>query len=172
MSQSSGLAVSAGVGRKWQWKKEGEPLLSRSPGSKNICKCSCNRVNTSHSQGTSSLFSLHPLPPPLPFLWRPHCSLPSAKVGEFPWQPGSWCLDTVKDALQWSFEPDSPRHSLPADSPPPRTLSICPTTPSLSIYCTHGCRCRVRFPMVVLVEETCRAGGEGGEIPKPLASSA
>lgn len=37
---------------------------------------------------------------------------PSAKVGEFPWQPGSWCLDTVKDALQWSCKPDSPRHPL------------------------------------------------------------
>lgn len=37
---------------------------------------------------------------------------PSAKVGEFPWQPGSWCLDTVKDALQGSCKPDSPRHPL------------------------------------------------------------
>lgn len=43
---------------------------------------------------------------------------PSAKVGEFPWQPGSWCLDTVKDALQWSCEPDSPQHPLPIAAHP------------------------------------------------------
>lgn len=165
MSQPSGLAASIGVGRKRQWKKEGEPLLSHSPGSKNICNCSCNRVNTSGSQGTSSLFSLHPLPPPLPFLWRPHCSLPSAKVGEFPWQPGSWCLDTVKDASQWSCEPDSPQHPLPT---PVHPEHLCHR--SLPIHPLH-----TRMPMqggisvVVLGEERHGAGGEGEEIPKLLA---
>lgn len=36
----------------------------------------------------------------------------------------------------------------PLDTPSPLlcTLSISPTIPSLSIYCTHGCQCSLGFP--------------------------
>lgn len=143
---------------------EEETLFSHFPGSKDICQCHCNRVNTSHSQGTSSLFSLHPLSPPLPFLWRPHCSLPSAKVGEFPWQQGSWCLDTVKDALQWSCKLDSPRHPLPT-AVHPEHLSHC----SLPFHLLHA-RMLMQggISLVVLGEERHWAGGQGEETPRPL----
>lgn len=52
---------------------------------------------------------------------------PGSPSWEFPWQLGSWCLDTVKDASQWSREPDS----LGTPSPLPCTPSSAPPFPPL-----------------------------------------
>lgn len=72
---------------RWLWREMGNSGFLLLPESKH----SCNRVKALYSQRASPF--LYPLPISLERHYR---SCPSAKVGGFPWQPGSWCLDSER----------------------------------------------------------------------------